>query len=200
VFLVFRGTRTGSEWLKNIKIRLSPYPHAALGKVHDGFIEAYDMFRRTIIDSLNGLGRGKRLYITGHSLGAGLATLAAPDIVCATSFGLPVVYTFASPRVGDLQFADGFNRLMKGASFRIANTCDLVVSIPFPVPFLGFIGGYFTHVETPVDFTTQREDLDKNHAIDTYLSAMREAGKGEGMFRSLFRRRARGSAAPAASR
>jgi hypothetical protein len=55
------------------------------------------------------------------------------------------------------------------------------------VPFLGFIGGFFTHVETPIDFTIQEEDLEKNHVIETYLTALEGDREKQGFLRNLFK-------------
>jgi triacylglycerol lipase len=188
IYLVFRGTMTVREFVRDFNITMSTYPYAKNGKVHDGFVQIYNTFRSSILDCLKIIGPGKRLYVTGHSLGAALATLAVPDICSATSFKSPVVYTFASPRVGDRQFAAEYNHLCKGHSFRVANSCDLVVSLPFPVPFLSFIGGFFTHVEEPVEFTTQEEDAEKNHDIGTYLSSLEVADSQSGFFKSIFKK------------
>ncbi len=170
---------TASEWLRDLSMHLTPYPYVALGKVHDGFVQTYEIFRKAINDGLNRIGTRGRLFIAGHSLGGALATIAAPDISAHTPFRLPSVYTFASPRVGDRIFAAEYNKEFKGKSFRIVNTCDVVPSMPLPVPFLKLIGGFFTHVETPIDFTTQEEDIEKNHLIVTYLRAL-EAGAERG--------------------
>lgn len=186
VFLVFRGTMTPREFFHDFSINLSRYPYAGQGRVHDGFLQMYEKFRPAMLDCLKKAGPGKRLFITGHSLGAALATLAAPDVSSSTPFTSPVVYTFASPRVGDREFAEGYNSLCGGRSFRIANTCDIVVSIPFPVPFLTFIGGFFTHVDEPVDFTAQKEDLERNHDIGTYRDALQGAPAPGGFFKTLF--------------
>ena len=192
IFLVFRGTMTTRELLRDFNINLSTYPYADFGKVHDGFLQIYDKFRTSILDCLKSIGPGKRLFVTGHSLGAALATLAVPDISAATSFKSPVAYTFASPRVGDRRFAAEFNHLCAGHSFRVANTCDLVVSIPFPVPFLSFIGGFFTHVDEPVEFTAQKEDVEKNHVIGTYLASLEAATARAGFFKTIFKQTPRG--------
>jgi triacylglycerol lipase len=188
VYLVLRGTMTVTEFLRDFNINLSRYPYAGSGKVHEGFAQVYDKFRATILESLKSVAPGKRLFLAGHSLGAALATLAAPDICSATAFKSPVVYTFASPRVGDRAFAEEYNRLCRGRSFRIANTCDPVVSIPFPVPFPRFIGGFFTHVDEPVEFTAQKEDAEKNHDIGTYLASLEAAPGQGGVFESIFKR------------
>jgi len=187
-FLVFRGTMTTTEWLADLKVKLVSCPYLGSGKVHEGFLRTYELFRTSVLDSLKELRRSARLFISGHSLGAGLATLAAVDIVSSSLGVSPIVYTFASPRVGDGAFAMAYNALLKGKSFRIANTCDMVTLVPFPVPFLGVVGGYFTHVDTAVDFTTQRDDVEKNHEIGTYLEALGSRDTGRGLLGQIFNR------------
>jgi triacylglycerol lipase len=186
-FLIFRGTVTTSEWLRDLNIRLADYPYLDACKVHEGFLQTYNAFRHSIHKDVSAIDKRKHLFIAGHSLGAALATLALPDLAVSTGFTSPIVYTYASPRVGDKAFAEAYNRLYSKGSFRIANTSDLVVSIPLPVPFLRFIGGYFTHVDTPIDFTIQKEDLEKNHVIATYLSALKEEREKKGFLMNLFK-------------
>jgi triacylglycerol lipase len=188
VFLVFRGTMTTAEWLKDLSIRLAPYRYGVNGNVHEGFARTYGIFRDSIHSALRDLKTGGRLLITGHSLGAGLATLCAPDIATNARFKAPFVYTYGSPRVGDKTFAAGHNELLRDRSFRIANTCDVVTSVPFPSPVLGFLGGYFTHVDTPVDFTTQAEDSEKNHDMGTYIAALKGDAGRKGLLGALFGR------------
>ena len=60
-------------------------------------------------------------------------------------------------------------------SFRLVNTSDIVVTVPPPIQIPGVVKGYFSHVETPVDFTKQTKDIENNHAMETYLSALGEA-------------------------
>ncbi len=187
LFLVFRGTMTTSEWLRDLGIRLTAYPYEDLGRVHDGFLRTYALFRQAILDSRGGAPTGRRLFIAGHSLGAALATLAAADLAATPSRAL-VVYTFGSPRVGDNTFAAGYNRRCGARTFRIANSSDLVTSLPPPVPLLGVVGGYFTHVDTPVDFTTQTEELEQNHDMGTYVAALEAAPRPRGFLRSLLAR------------
>lgn len=186
LFLVFRGTMTIEEWIRNLRFTLAPYILSGMGKVHEGFLLTYGLIRQRIQETLAAQGRGKRLFIAGHSLGGALATLAAPDVSQRTPFQSPVVYTYGSPRVGDREFAEAWNSAHAARAFRIANTSDIVPSIPLPVPFAGLLGGFFTHVETPVDFTTQEENLEKNHGMAAYLAAL-DAGKArKGFLETLF--------------
>ncbi|MFN7469672.1 MAG: lipase family protein [Pseudanabaena sp.] len=76
------------------------------------------------------------IFITGHSLGAGLATLAALHIAKLAERHKvnPSIklYTFASPRVGDETFAGHFDDFEKIKSYRIINSEDLIQAVPFP--------------------------------------------------------------------
>ena len=76
------------------------------------------------------------IFITGHSLGAGLATLAALHITKLAERHKvnPSIqlYTFASPRVGDGTFASHFDNFEKINSYRIINSEDLIQAVPLP--------------------------------------------------------------------
>ncbi|MCK7478059.1 MAG: lipase family protein [Candidatus Moduliflexus flocculans] len=69
-------------------------------KVHRGFKSALEEVWDDLFPYLKALqGRGCRIWMTGHSLGAALATLAADR------YGeVQGVYTFGSPRVGNGRF------------------------------------------------------------------------------------------------
>lgn len=185
VFLIFRGTSTDREWIRNFMINLVAYPLPDFGKVHSGFLQTYKLFRPIIEDALAGIPRGSRLFIAGHSLGGALATIAAPDIESRLKRKVRGLYTFGSPRIGDVAFVEAFNRRFASKSFRIVNTEDLVGSIPPPVPIAGRIGGYFSHVSTPVDFTTQGEGMESNHLMKTYLAALGDAKAKRGILGRL---------------
>jgi hypothetical protein len=185
-FIVFRGTKTVKEWISNMGIGLKEYPLPDYGSVHEGFLQLYCSIRPAIIESLSQLGGRGRLYIAGHSLGAALATLALPDIEASAKVKIDALYTFGSPRAGDDAFVRAFNRDYGRRSFRIANTSDIVTQVPFPIPLAGLVGAYFSHVDTPVDCTVQDKDLEKNHAMQTYLAALEQARSRRSLFQRLF--------------
>ncbi len=186
LFLILRGTQTVKEWIRNFSLSLNPYPTSDYGKVHGGFLQTYGAVRENILGTLRAADSRADLYVAGHSLGAALTTLAVPDIEANLSRKVSAIYTYGSPRVGDNGFAKAFNRTFGERSFRVANTSDIVTSIPLPAPIAGLVGGYFSHVDAPVDLTVQLEDLEKNHSMSTYLSAMRENKVQKGLLEKLF--------------
>jgi triacylglycerol lipase len=73
--------------------------------------------------------------VTGHSLGAALATLYVMENAKTEQIANPMLCTFASPLVGDATFATTFNSLGL-TSWRIDNIKDLVTKVPPTI--LGF--------------------------------------------------------------
>ena len=104
----------------NIDIRLTDWEQG--GKVHRGFNEALDEVWPDLLPHIKNLHRnGCKIWMTGHSLGAAFATLAA------SRFGnVQGVYTFGSPRVGDGAFREN----LKIRIYRIVNNDDIVPRVP----------------------------------------------------------------------
>jgi len=105
-----------------------------LGYVTAGFRGIYISLREQMITALKKCPPDFQVFVTGHSLGGALATLAIPDILKNTDFKDPQkieLYTFASPRCGDKTFATGFQET-RVQHWRIANTEDFVTMLPFP--------------------------------------------------------------------
>lgn len=136
IYVVFRGTKTISEWIADATLSQVAYTYVADGGMTEtGFTGVYSSIRQGIIDEVNTLAAGEgytTLYVTGHSLGGALAVLAAPDLAQATSFKKPTVYTFAGPRAGDPTFATLYDSEI-ATSWRIVNTNDEVPKLPNPV-------------------------------------------------------------------
>lgn len=82
--------------------------------------------------------------MTGHSLGAALATLATAHLM-ANKYKVNEFYNFGSPRVGDAKFTAWFNDLYGVSRFkaRVTHHRD-------PVPHLPFQDWGFKHVNTEV--------------------------------------------------
>ncbi|TSD97257.1 lipase family protein [Skermania sp. ID1734] len=137
-FLAFRGSRNLEDWLRDLDAVPDLYrPVHDFGQVHLGFQSAYLLVRASIIAGLPRACEGcNRLILTGHSLGAALAVLCAPDIVrnMPPNTLEPRLITFAGPRVGLSDFALQFNAMIESC-FRVVNFLDIVPYLP-PEPFV----------------------------------------------------------------
>jgi triacylglycerol lipase len=113
------------------------------GHVHQGFARRFANITPRLQPVLDRLGPTCRVWFTGHSLGAAVATLAAFRHRNLAGG----VYTFGSPLVGNSVFAGTSGAALGPTSTRYVNDHDLVTRVP-PEPFaLPF--GLYTHVDHP---------------------------------------------------
>jgi triacylglycerol lipase len=146
--LAFRGTEVSK--IVDIKIDTMASKLSVLdGRVHSGFRKAYESVAKDIEESVLKLG-DVPLYITGHSLGAALATVATQRLEHNPRIRdkIAACYTFGSPRVGNSHYDIEF----KSPIYRVVNTTDIVTVIPLlamgyihigDVRFLGARDGEF---------------------------------------------------------
>lgn len=131
--LSFEGTQDVNDFIIDLQIaKLIPYKSHPTAKVHSGFWKAYKSISSELFPLLKGI---DHLVITGHSLGAGISTICALDIVEELSIQNITITTFGSPRVGNNDYAELFNQNVPN-SFRVTHGQDPVVHLP-PV-LLGF--------------------------------------------------------------
>ncbi len=104
------------------------------GKVHAGFRNAFASIEPEIKKSLLPLAEIP-LYITGHSLGGALATVATQNLEWDSRFAdqIAACYTFGSPRVGN----DEYDISIKSMFYRVVNTTDIVTIVPLLL--MGFV-------------------------------------------------------------
>ncbi len=123
--LAFRGTETDS--IKDIKtdLKANLTPCKTKGKVHAGFSQAFEQVAPDIQNTLDSkLFNEKPLFITGHSLGGALASVAVKRL--SHKAGISACYTFGSPKVGNKNWiAD-----IKTPIYRLVNAADPVPTMP----------------------------------------------------------------------
>ena len=184
VILAFRGTRIegfqdpvlrlkvlSTNW-KDLVTDVTFLPedfvqnNPAAGKVHRGFKQALDKSLDKVKQAAAGTGgqTGKQLWLTGHSLGAALATVAAARLA-AGGISVQGVYTYGSPRVGNKAFAGQFP---VANTYRFVHHKDIVTTVPPP--------GLYKHVGH-LRFLTQDGQLLEETEKFTWSGAVHEAGK-----------------------
>jgi hypothetical protein len=110
--------------------------------------------------------KSAEIEVTGHSLGAALATIHAAHNSLHPEATIPLICTFGSPRVGDQEFASKFDKLFNKPGFnswRIVNQLDWAPTLPF----LGF-----WHVQTDYQYNSASSTVWSFlcvHALETYL-------------------------------
>jgi hypothetical protein len=116
--LAFRGTEPDDPTDLGADADLVLVDLAGGGRVHRGFAHALDVVWSSISPVIPA---AARVLVTGHSLGAALATLAAVRL------GGARLFTFGSPRVGDAAFAARADRLVHE---RWVDCADIVTRVP----------------------------------------------------------------------
>ncbi len=141
VLAAFRGTEVRDfwaglhDWITNLQAALVPDGFG--GRVHAGFERGLQEVWGELCALLGPIlaqnPTSPGVWLTGHSLGAALATLAADRASHQRSFPVRGLYTFGSPRVGDAAFARRIDTgALKSRTFRFVNHLDIVPSVPPP--------------------------------------------------------------------
>jgi hypothetical protein len=195
------------------------YPHfeiAPLGMVHGGFyalytqgtegslpqliehIDGYEYSRPTgsiaaqVAAAMTSLASKTPLFVTGHSLGAALAGLAAMDVGTnfAQSFPSLTMVHLAPPRLSagveafTLQIpASAFVAQFASAvpaSLAIVHSADIIPILPSEVMTVGDFTFEFDQVaQTVVNFCAQTGDIATNHsAAQTYVPYLQQLAAG----------------------
>jgi hypothetical protein len=165
-------TQTTSSILMDVfnnKLRDLGLSSTSPPKIHTGFSEVYDTIRDKIISTLKDVGKDKNIYITGHSLGAAVATICHLDI--GNKGWKPTTYVFAPPRVGNNEFATLINN-SNGTLTNLVNTADIIPTLPVSVspnfknpddPFI------FSKCGKTVYFTDNWKSIYNNHILPVYI-------------------------------
>lgn len=147
--LAFRGTEVTS--IADIKsdMRASTIHCETGGKIHEGFNDAFSEVHIEIQEYINSLEK-KPLFITGHSLGAALATVATKKL--NFSHGIAACYTYGSPRVGDEEWVAN----IKTPIYRLVNSADPVTMLPpgvDPINLFAWLFKFIPYIGKPISTT-----------------------------------------------
>ena len=162
--LSFRGTEVTEPSDVLADLTFGKNIEAIGGKIHVGFKTEINKLWPTLEKAVAGI---DSLYVTGHSLGAAMATIAAGRM---QSKVISLV-TFGSPRVGNKEYVNS----LTVTHHRVQNNCDDVTKVPFML--MGF-AHHGTHVY--MDYHGEFKSLTPWQQVkDMVLSRARAYAKGQ---------------------
>uniref|UniRef100_A0A1I7S5G1 Lipase_3 domain-containing protein n=1 Tax=Bursaphelenchus xylophilus TaxID=6326 RepID=A0A1I7S5G1_BURXY len=159
IFLAYRGTVSGIQlFYEAFRTIFATRDDAKIGgKVSAYFYNVYNYLRDA---GLNGeLTRlanefpDYQIYVTGHSLGGALASIAAAEAIKVDGIAASRVkiITFGEPRTGDTDYSAAFDSVLSYA-YRVINQHDIVPQVP-PSWFMNY-----THHKTEVWYANGMSD------------------------------------------
>jgi hypothetical protein len=137
--LVFRGSHSIKNFIQDIQFLKSDMELDGLDGVYiaSGFYKAYMALADRIAISLDNILANNpgidQIYISGHSLGGAISSIAAIDLKQRLGYNVVGSYTFGSPRVGNVDFSELYQKLV-GNTKRFTNNADIVPHLP-PILF-----------------------------------------------------------------
>ena len=141
IIIAFAGTDplVPANWISDFDVGLSIGFNAGLdagpglevkpGLVHRGFDRAFDAVSEQVTQALAARG-AQPVLITGHSMGAALAVIAADHLLSEENLRATAVYAFGMPRVGDEDFSVRYNDTLGANTYRLVHGDDIVATVP----------------------------------------------------------------------
>ncbi|RKH59004.1 lipase family protein [Corallococcus interemptor] len=190
--LALRGTVTAADTSADEQYRttsFTPYSGTSLSpvpQVHSGFWGIYTGTSSSVPQSMqaqvfawlkaNGI---QTLFVTGHSLGGGLAEFLALDLAVSQPSLSVTTVTFAAPKAGlaDSWGAAYARYVTNPATVRVVNQYDVVPTLPpsWLAPNYTQVGVEFSVLfyNAPHDTSTQEATL--RHEMDNHLTVLTHA-------------------------
>ncbi|MEM0895396.1 MAG: alpha/beta fold hydrolase [Verrucomicrobiota bacterium] len=128
VVVSIRGTeKKVSDWGRNLLV--GTHDSDVFGSVHFGFYKGFKVIEDQLRAALDRAGAtGKKIWITGHSLGGAVGTVAGGVFV--DDYPITGFYTYGQPRTGFRSLIDFYHQRYAGRFFRFVNNKDIVPTIP----------------------------------------------------------------------
>ena len=136
IIVSYRGTDPSNikNWAENLDaIQTHPFKDMPAVAVHDGFYKAYAALKDGVMVSIQTLlgvhGPKTGVWLTGHSLGASMATIMALELESRYGINVNGVIHFGSPRTGNYPFHYAVTQHVRNV-WRVTHADDLVPHVP----------------------------------------------------------------------
>jgi len=182
LIVAFRGTSSLRDWLTDSDTKRLHFD--GIGHIHAGFGHAWRAIEHTLLKRLRKVRRGQRIWVTGHSLGGALASVAAESM--HPDYDIHRLVTFGSPRVFSPKDARRIRWRMRSRIFRVVHSNDMVPTIPtfFRYRHVGDLilikeNGKVVWAADATDLLLERIlgfrfDMGRDHLMENYLQIGKE--------------------------
>jgi Lipase (class 3) len=156
--VAMRGTMDPLEWANDAMAEFPEYQSGVMGGVGTGFWNVYATMSfgdlanahpkpHAAVEIASVIKAAPApVFVTGHSLGAALATYLTRDLLVqfvGTNISV-TPYFFASPKIGTQDYVDNYQQAV--GTYTLVNfAADLVPMLPSSPPFMALNGGGPTH-------------------------------------------------------
>lgn len=151
ILVVFPGTADPGDWVDDVRsicrVRWNDTLPGTVGRGFRRQAEAIWPEVETVVRRCAEHNTSAQVVLVGHSLGAAIATLTRVYLERRAGVAVEALYSFGSPRVGDLEFFEWYRRALNGQHWSIRNTRDDRADLVTRVPKRSW---GFRHVGTPV--------------------------------------------------
>ena len=151
IVVAFRGSKNFNQVVTILQSLLSPTTRFLDGEVQTYWKRGFDLIwpsMKTEVNTLASQNPSYQIWVTGHSLGGAMASLASTWLAyynVAPRKNI-ILYTFGMPRVGNYDYALQHDQLVNN-SWRVVNDNDLVPHFPIVLSVSNFNGPYHHGVE-----------------------------------------------------
>jgi predicted lipase len=166
IYIVFRGTNGRNEFLTDIQIIQKPYLYNENARIHSGFYDLYNKIRNQLLNELKLSTNNfeKYIYITGHSLGASLATILSFELIELNLTNKITIYTIGMPYSINPYISDVLKEI---EFYRIENEFDELTNFFTSCIIYKNYTDFYSKPGILISFQENISFL-KNHSIETY--------------------------------
>lgn len=130
IFIVIRGTESWDDWKTNLDCTFGITKY---GAVHNGFkSDAESIYMQVTAALTKHIVAGRRIYVTGHSQGAGVGKQLAIRLL-ENGFSVYLAIGYGEPRNVAAGTAERLDAEFPGVFHRVVNNNDLVTRIPLRI-------------------------------------------------------------------
>lgn len=143
IIIAFQGIEptAWNQWATDIHLFKKPF---CTGEAHRGFVNSVELIWPAIMKCLQTLyvSKRERVFVTGHSLGAGMSQVASAKLMFEEGIRPAAVYNFGCPRALSSEGVRIYNEQLGDCTYRVVNNNDIVCMLPPEIMGFSHVGQF----------------------------------------------------------